>query len=416
LFTTFFEAESGYSLISVAETQIRMLLDHGYKPIVLVQENFEQPNSPTLWTPSMVDLRPVLPEMDLIDDAPDNFDERVATIYAALETSLADVDVCITHDIVLQPFYMAHNAAMRKYAVQRLDMLWLNWVHSRPTPSKVNTYPDNLRHTPPPGYLIYPNTSDTDQVAQAYNCEAWQVKSCRAAHAIDPLAIYHYHPLTLDLAQKFDLLSGDVTCVYPINPQRGKQPEMIIRLMKGVEVAGYEPRLLIVDWQSSGDDFQLYIDELLALASSLHLDGRVNFTSRLDDRCSQGVPRHVVIELMDLCNVYIHPSSVETYSLAVHEAMLRGLLCVLNDDWQPMHELFGDNAIYINFGSDTISRECASGGQSFWNDEALRMIAELKNNRAAWAKTMARREWSPQALWPKFESLLHLTPVNVGDS
>ena len=38
ILTCFYEAESGYSLIAVTENHIRMLLDHGYNPTVLVQE------------------------------------------------------------------------------------------------------------------------------------------------------------------------------------------------------------------------------------------------------------------------------------------------------------------------------------------------------------------------------------------
>jgi len=49
IYTTFYEASSGYSLIRVAETQINMLLAHGYDPAVFVQENFVQPEGETLW-------------------------------------------------------------------------------------------------------------------------------------------------------------------------------------------------------------------------------------------------------------------------------------------------------------------------------------------------------------------------------
>jgi hypothetical protein len=76
-----------------------------------------------------------------------------------------------------------------------------------------------------------------------------------------------------------------------------------------------------------------------------------------------------------------------------------------------MRELYGDNAIYFDFGSDRVNRTYEPDEQSFWNDEALRLIAEVKQNRAVMAKTIARREWSPQALWTEFEPLLYLQPV-----
>lgn len=66
ILTTFFESESGYSLIGVTETQIKMLLDHGYDPVVMVQTDWHEPENPSsLWRSEIVDLRPVVPHMIL---------------------------------------------------------------------------------------------------------------------------------------------------------------------------------------------------------------------------------------------------------------------------------------------------------------------------------------------------------------
>ena len=412
MFTTFFEATSGYSLIAVASTQIQAMIDHGYDPAVLVQENFTEAES-GLWRDEQVDLRRVVPFMHLNTGVADDFEARVRSIVEGLREGLADVEVCITHDIILQNWYKEHNVAMRRYAQERPDLLWLHWIHSCPTPSRIMDYPHNSRYTPPPGYIVYPNHSDKSLVHQTYGLggQEWRAKVTRFGHAIDPLVLWRYDKLTKELARKADLLGGEVSAIYPVRLDRGKQPEKIIRLMAGVKRAGYEPRLLVVDWQSTGQKFQTYIDELEVLAAELGIADEVNFTSRLDDRCSQGVPREMVTELFDLTNVYIHPSMVETYSLVVHEALLRGCLAVLNHDFPPMRELFGDSAIYMDFGSDRVNRTYEPNEQAFWNDEALRLIAELKENRAAMAKARARREWSPGALWKEFEPLLYLPAV-----
>lgn len=413
IFTTFFEAKSGYSLIGVAETQIKMLLDHGYEPAVLVQEDFEFPEPPSIWRKEMLDIRPVVPFLHLDTGVHKEFDQRSKKIEEALEKSLADVEVCITHDIMLQNFYQEHNVAVRRYAKSRPDLLWLHWLHSCPTPAGVSKYPQNCRYSSPPGYLVYPNESDLGRVCQTYRLEGkeWKAKANRSAHAIDPLEAWPYDKMTVELARGADLLNGEVTAVYPARLDKGKAPEKIIMLMAGVQKAGYEPRLLVIDWQSAGKHFQKYIDELLAMAEWMGLAGKVNFTSRLDDRCSQGVPRKVVMELMDLTNVYCHPSQVETYSLTTHEAILRGNLACLNYDFPATRELFGPNAVYFDFGSDRVNRDYQPSEEKFWEDEAKRLISELKNNRALWAKTVARREWSPQALWREMEPLLYLQPV-----
>ena len=413
LFTTFAEAQSGYSLIAVAETQIKMLLDHGYEPGVLVQDNFQYPDAPSIWRPETIDIREVLPTFQLTEGVAENFEERVREIYIILRENLADFDVCITQDIILQTFFKEYNVAMRQYARERPDLLFLHWIHSRPSVGDQDSYPDNCRFTPPPGYIIYPNDSDKALVVGAYGLAGreWKVKVSRAGHTIDPLAIWPYDNLTKDLISKFDLCHSDISVVYPARLDRGKQPEKIIRLLAGVKKLGYVPRLLIVDWQSMGKRFQTYIDELLKLAKQLDLEKEVAFTSRLDDRCSQGVPRQIVMELMDLTNVYMHPSRAETYSFVVHEAMLKGCLCVLNHDLSMMRELYGDSAIYMDFGSDRVNRTYKPDEQMFWNDEAKRLIAELAQNRTLMARQKARKEWSPQALWREMEPLLYLVPV-----
>ncbi len=269
------------------------------------------------------------------------------------------------------------------------------------------------RYELPCGYIIYPNDVDRGIVCQAYSLagQEHRVKANRASHAIDPMLLWPYDKLTRELVKKSDLLGGDVVAVYPARLDKGKQPEKIIRLMAGVKQMGYEPRLLVIDWQSMGKRFQAYIDELSRLAQELGIGDEVNFTSRLSDACSQGVPRQVVIELMDLSNVYVHPSRVETYSLVVHEAFLRGNLVALNYDLPVMRELFGDAALYFDFSSDRADRTYQPDEQTFWNEEARRLMAELTNNRALWARTKARREWTPQVLWKTFELLLYLDPI-----
>lgn len=402
ILTTFYEAESGYSLINVTETQIRMLLDHQYQPVVLVQENFESPKADSLWHEGYIDLRPVVPKAD-----DKNFDRK---FYKVLEENLSDADVCIAHDIIFQDHYRKHDRVLREYAEERNgtdpSLLWLHWIHSRP----------NHKYKTPRGWIVYPNKSDLDNVKKCYG--TYKVVANRASHAIDPLTIHPYDSLTKRLIQKSGLLDGDVRAIYPRGADPGKQTEKVIRLLAGVKKLGLRPKLLVIDWQSQGDRFQRYMDKMRDLAGSLDLDSDVTFSSRLDDACSQGVPRNVVMELFDFTNVYIHASESETYCLVAHEAFLKGNLVCLNFDWEPMKELFGNNAIYFDFGSVTNKREYwkhlpdgkkIKDKQAFWDDEARRLVGELrKNNRAVWAKSIAQREWTPQALWYSFEKLLHM--------
>lgn len=429
MLTTFYDTTTGYSLVTVTETLLRMLLDHGYEPpVVLVQDQFTRDASghessvpfkgegpPSVWNPQTVDLRVAVPPLALTSDLADDFEDRVDRIQRALERHLDGVDVCITQDIILQDWYKEHNVAMRRYAETRPDLLWLHWIHSCPTPTDDTKYPWNCRYTPPPGYIVYPNERDRALVCRTYHLhgQEWRVKVCRAGHAIDPLLAWPYSDLTKDLVRQSDLLAGDIACVYPVRLDKGKQVEKIIRLLAGCKKHGYDPRLLICDWQSAGPDFQTYKDLLLDLARELGLTGKVAVSSRIRDDCSQGVPRRTVLELMRLCNVYVHPSRSETYSLVVHEAILQGNLVVLNNSFPAMRELFGNSALYMDFGSERFNVEYHPSEQKFWDDQAVTLIAELKQNRALQAKMKAIKQWSPKAQWREFEHLLYLRPQGI---
>lgn len=412
ILTTFFDVDSGYSLIAVADNQIKMLLNNGYNPRVLVQENFTYSKyTNSVWRPEIIDIRPIIPFIHLDNNISEDFEDRVALIEKALEENLKDIDVCITHDIILQQWYKEHNVAVRRYAKKHPNLLWLHWLHSCPTPNNINSYPDNCRYTSPPGYIIYPNSTELSLVRQTYklNGVEWKVKPLR--HTVDFLESFTYDKLTKDIAKKSGLLEAEFAVVYPARLDRGKQPEKIIRLLAGIQKSGHSVALLIVDWQSSGQRFQDYIDELLVLSKELNLEGRVNFTSRLDDRANQGLPRNIVLELLDISNVYIHPSRVETYSLVTHEAMARNNLVVLNHDFPVMRELFGEAAIYMDFGSDRNERTYYPDEQTFWNDEAKRLITEFKQNRNLVARNKVKLEWCPQQIWKEFEPLLYLQAV-----
>lgn len=412
MLTTFCDVTSGYSLITVAETQIRMLLDHYYDPAILTQEgerwqdhlgewHFKPFQEHGLWDRRKIDLRPVVPWRAIAYG--DDFEGAVEAMVEALRENLAEVEVCIAHDIILQTWYVVHNIAMRRYAAERPDLTWLHWIHSCPGWGRPIAYPHNARHTPPPGYIIYPNSSDLGFPMRAYRVGEDRVIA--HPHTLDPLA--GLSPQTKALVSACDFLDADVRCIYPVRMDRGKQPERIIELLAGCQAHGRTTKLLVCDWQSGGERFQRYMDELAEHARTLGVP--VCFASRLDDRCNQGVPREVVLELFGLCNMYVHPSRVETYGFTVHEAMRAGCLCVLNADFPPMRERFGEAALYLPFGSDRFSRP--ERPLEYWAEQARIVLLDLDRQRALAARDKTLREWVPERAWESFERLLHLPPV-----
>ena len=409
ILTTFFEAESGYSLIAVVETQLKMLLENGYNPSVVVRNDFRFGDDNSLWRQEIVDILPILPALDITSEIPESFEDDVQKMVVLFRQYLSKFDVIITHDIILQTFYQRHNVALRRFCDEYPEKLFLHWIHSCPNPmDTIPEYPYNCRYTPMPGYIVYPNDSDRERVAETYQMPLERIIANRASHSIDPLEVWNYSDLTSEIVKKSGLLKAEIAVVYPARLDRGKQPEKIIRLLAGVQAWGLDVSLLIVDWQSGGDSFQIYINRLIGLADELGIKDQLNFTSRLDDRALQGVPRQTVVELMDLSTVYVHPSMIETYSLVVHEAMLRGKLIVLNNDLPMMHELFGEHGIYFEFGADRLKRTYAPDEQTYWNAHSKKLVESYLLNSALRAQAHARRMWNPDVEWHNFEPLLEM--------
>ena len=390
-----------------------MLLDHGYDPVVLVQKGFQTTNE--FWQSHNLDIRPVIPTLQLTDGIHDEFEERVQHITQVLRDNLSEaseVEIVITHGILALPHYKEHNVAMRRFAAERPDILWLHWIHSAPEHPRSALYPWKCRSVAPPGYIVYPNESDLDIVRETFGLQEMpdRVVACRSGHSQDPLLVWPYDDLTKKLVRRSGLLDGDVSVIYPVRMDRNKRVEAILYILAGIKQAGRAPRLLIVDWQSQGEKYLKYKAELDKLAEDLGLGGCVSYASRLDDRCNQGAPHRVVLELFDFTNVYFHPSTTETYSLVIHEAVLRRNIVYANGDFPAMRELYGDAVYYLPFGSRRHSRTYEPDEQAYWADQASRILAALRVNKAVSGSTTARTRWTPQATWANIIPLLGLEP------
>jgi len=435
ILTTFYEI-SGFSVITVATNQIHQLLDHGYAPLrVLVQEGMptssatgedvlipfaeippEDPGRYNVWNKKKLDLRPVVPALHLLPGIAEDFEDRVNRIETALYENLHDVDVVITHDIMLLDVYHEHNVAVRRVAQRCPNILWLHWLHSCPRQNTALIYPDQCRGVLAPGYLIYPNSSDMSHVWGTYRLagQHWRAKACKAAHGIDVLQVWPLQPETKRIARETGLLEADVSIIYPARMGESKQFHKLIFMLAGIRTAGYTGRLVGIDWQSIGDEFMEYKAYCLDLAERLGVRDWVFFSSEIDNDLVAGVEHQVVLELFWLSNVFLCPSIVETLGLTTIEASaIGGNLLGLNYDLRPHLELFGNTGLYFDFGSLDRKRRWKEEETEvkFWENEARTLITELtQNNRALWARTRMRQQWSLDALWPELEPLLYLSP------
>lgn len=415
IITTFYEHSSGYSLIRTVETQIDMLLRLGIMPMVLVRQDFQTDANTTIWSEEYIDIRRCMPALTVTTEIGYDFDESTIQILEVFRNQLADMDVVITHDLVFQEYYTAHCVAIHRYAETRDDVTWLHYIHSVPIDFYTSnmTYPVEYRYMPPPGYVVYPNYTNISHVCRRYSIPDGSDKIMvdRSSHSIDPLSLRNYSPITRDLVRKSDLMSGDVVVIFPTRLNASKQVDKAIRLLSGVNKLGYDVRMLILDWQSTGKHFNDYRSQLLQLIDSCDLSDSIFFASKLNAACVAGTSPVTVIELLDFANVGIFPSMVETYSLTVHEALCAGVAVILNDDLEIMHELFGDVGMYMRFGSYWKGMSYDTSMQAYYDGEAHRMVTYLKEEcKASWNKCQAIKDWNPNVLSADFDRLLHLSP------
>jgi len=150
-----------------------------------------------------------------------------------------------------------------------------------------------------------------------------------------------------------NMLTADAIAVYPIRLDRGKQVEIVIKIMAQLKKLNYTVRVIIVDFHSTGGDKVTYREELKKIGIDWGLnDFDLTFTSEFHESWRTSVPRKVVHDLFELSNVFIMPSVSESYSLITQEAALTKQVVVLNFDFPPFRDIFGENAIFRKYSSN----------------------------------------------------------------
>src|SRR3972149_6105628 len=122
ILTNFVGYSEAYSLNRVVSDQIKMLVNEGYSPVVIVGETFKPVKAYAL---PEVEIRhiPDVPVHNEVRKDP-TFDQDVLAIEKALEIALVGVDVVLTHDIIYQPAALKHNVAARRVAKRNPNILW----------------------------------------------------------------------------------------------------------------------------------------------------------------------------------------------------------------------------------------------------------------------------------------------------
>ena len=132
IFTTFDSYSEAYSLTRIATEQIKMLVRHGYKPVVIVQDSFEPKKAFALPEVELRRTPNVACHNEIKKD--ETFDADVDAIEKSLDEALKDIDIVLDHDVIYQNAALKYNFAARRIAKKFPNIKWLHWIHSATSP------------------------------------------------------------------------------------------------------------------------------------------------------------------------------------------------------------------------------------------------------------------------------------------
>ena len=421
ILTNFNDYLKSYSPLIIVAEQINMLTNAGYEPVVIVTESFNPPKDSVF---SQCHLE-YIPNVSVSNDAKQDmsFELDINFLKEQLKRIIEEnkIEVMITHDLIFLPDYVKHRLTCMGMVKDFPKLRWLHWVHSATNPETLinerknfeDKYREMLKQKFPNSYLVYPNAYDVPRVALNFGYEVNEIKVI--PHSTNYIEFNHPHPIVERLIKEKNLLPADVIMIYPLRMDRGKQPHVNVEIVNACNKIGLDARLIFVNFHSTGDDKVVYKEEIQRKAEQYGISDKVIFMNEFDMSLFTESPREVVSDLLELSNVFCLPSMSETYSLVVQEAMLKGNFCILNHDFAPMRTIYGDKAIYRQFSSniafDGLNGEIKteySDADGYYHDIACYIHYMLDNDMVLKAKTWARRDRNPDAVFRNYlEPLLY---------
>ena len=416
--TDFLAFDMQYGLVPAVLNQLRTLQEQGYDPHLYVVEGTEHEESMKL-VPEGITVKPLVPFMHLFDyqlgtkeqthkvtpigehgtPSKTNFKKQVALAEELLEKELSEYDVVIEHDMLYQTWKLPYNQALRNIGKRHPHIKWVHWCHSAPSarPHKID-YPHTLRFSPMPNSVwVTMNDAMRSGFALQYDVSIGDVKA--VYHAIDFPTHKRFHPLSTEIWKKHRLWEPEliVIAISRFDHAKAKGNYDVAEFVKELKKFTSVQLIYVNSWSGTTQARQV-IKELRGIVPD------AVFTSEFGKQYLNGVPHEVVVDLLDVSNVYILPSQSETFSFTMAEAALGKNLMVINADLQPLVELMPDNvAKHVGWGADwggeRITRNYQPSKELYIYECAKEAYGEYVSNRPLKAHRHAIRSFSPEVVW-----------------
>lgn len=416
ILTSFTFISHGYSLTGIVEDQVRMLTSNGHEVHLFVCENFESKDEEKLfehdpWTHLNFTLHKLIPKTDLIDyqreeDLTEHHKEIAHMTGEVIASKFMElgINVAFTHDFLLTGWNLPYGlGVLESCSASHMNRIaWLHWIHSLPNPRKDWW---NIRRWGSRHKLVYPNKTDIQKVVEAY----WGATSCAIPipHIKDYRSYFEFGQDTYEFLNEFpEVIKANILMVYPASTDRlkAKRVDKIIAIFKEFKKMGFNVCLIIANQWATGrarkQDLQGYYKRVRL--SKLKINEEVIFTSEWKDKFATGIPRRLLRELQLMSNLFIFPTSHESFGLVAPEAALCGVEMVYNRSLTMMHEVSGGQGIHAEFGSYEKELVVPNTEKEYYVALAHLIVGRIQRNESIICKTFNRVAYNWDRIYGKF--------------
>ena len=401
------EFTPGYSLTGIVKDQAVMLTEHGHNVWIVVNEQFHGDTEgipatiikslPFTHLKDYASLQDLSAEHVMVS-------EQTKAMYLDLHKNF-DIDIIFTHDLVFTGWNLPYAVGTQKGGRHddMNDVRWLHWIHSVPSRSSdwwnINSYGPNHR-------IVFPNRSHQRQVAEQYRGLEHQVEVI--PHIKDLRSFFDFTPETWQFTREYpDIMSADVVQVYPASVDRltAKRVAEVMLIFGKLKELGMSVCLVIANQWTTGTQQKEAVDRFKKIGSrnGLKIGKELIFTSDWQTpKYDVGLSREILRELMMFSNLFIFPTSEESFGLVVPELSLAsGALLVLNKSLRCQIEITGQQALYFDFGSHEQAFHCDNMDQ-YLRDIAIIIKHRFQRNEALATRTFIRQRYNMNNIYNEY--------------
>jgi len=269
--------------------------------------------------------------------------EGLEEYYQRVKESLTEcflgVEVCLIHDVFFIEGFMHLN-----YAIRRLNpsVKFIVWSHSLTGQQYTGL-----------NYQPYPN-------AVYVALTPYMVKGISERYSVpeeEVIVLPHFtkppkNPMVRCLYDNYDLNKYDLVCVYPTRIAEFKGIHKIVFLLSLIEKTFKWKTLLIVPNSYATTIQQLVLmDNCKDIETSIKGYSNMIFMSQVSEQFKITTDHETVRSLLDISNLFIMPSTSESFSLIVLEAIQAKIPLILNSD-VPTFQFFKEyEPLYLPFNT-----------------------------------------------------------------